>query len=77
MSVEPLKLKEVQALLEPGQTLIQYFITPEKLFLWVVERSHFNALTVSITQSDLANMVDALRKSIAELRLSFPLDLPT
>ena len=68
MTVEPLKLKEVQALLEPGQTLIQYFITREKLFLWVVERSRFNALTVSITQSDLAKSVDALRKSIGELR---------
>jgi len=68
MSVEPLKLKEVQALLEPGQTLIQYFVAREKTFLWAIERDHFNALVVSITQKDLARKVDALRKSIAELK---------
>jgi len=67
MNVEPLKLREIQELLEPGQTLMQYFVAPEKTFLWVVEKDRSNALTVSISQRDLAQKIDEMRKSIAEL----------
>jgi CHAT domain-containing protein len=68
MAVEPLKLKEVQALLERGQTLVQYFVTGEKTFLWVLERGHLEAEVLSISQRDLEQKVDGLRKSIAELK---------
>ena len=68
MSVEPLKLKEVQALLEPGQTLIQYFVAREEPFLWVVGKDRLNAFTVSVSVGDLTRKVDVLRKSIAELK---------
>jgi len=68
MNVEPLNLREVQELLEPGQTLMQYFVAPEKTFLWVMEKDRSNVQTISITQRDLAQKVDALRKSIAELK---------
>jgi CHAT domain-containing protein len=68
MSVEPLKLKEFQALLEPGQTLIEYFVTPDKTLLWVVERDRLKAMVMSLTQKDLEQKVDVLRKSIAELK---------
>ena len=68
MSVEPLKLKEVQALLEPGQTLIQYFVAREETFLWVVGKDRLNAFTVSVSVGDLTRKVDVLRKSIAELK---------
>ena len=62
MSVEPLKLKEVQALLEPGQTLIQYFVAREEPFLWVVGKDRLNAFTVSVSVGDLTRKVDVLRK---------------
>lgn len=68
MSVEPSKLKDVQALLEPEQTVIQYFVTPEKVFVWVVSKNRLNALTVTISQKDLAQKVEVLRKSIAEIK---------
>ncbi len=68
MSVEPLKMKEVQSLLEPGQTVIEYFITPEKLFVWVVSKDDLISRTVAISQAELAMKVDTLRRSIAELK---------
>jgi CHAT domain-containing protein len=68
MTVEPLKLKEVQALLEPGQTMVLYFVAREKTFLSVVERNRFNAFTLAVSQGDLAAKVDVLRRSIAELK---------
>ena len=68
MNVEPLKLTEIQALLDPGQTLLEYFVTPEKTFLWVVTKDRLKALTIPISDKDLAVKVGALRKAISELR---------
>jgi len=68
MNVEPLKLKEFQQLLEPGQTLIEYFVAPEKVLLWVIERDRFKTAFVSIAQKDLEQKVNVLRKAIAELK---------
>lgn len=68
MNVEPLKLKEIQALLDPEQTLIQYFVAPEKTFVWVVEKDRFSALTVSISQRALEQRVEVLRNSISSIK---------
>jgi hypothetical protein len=38
MTVEPLTLKQVQALMESQQTLLQYLVTPHKIYLWVVNK---------------------------------------
>lgn len=67
MSVDPLTSKEVQQLLEPGQILLEYFVTPEKTFLWVVSKDRVKALTVPISDKNLVAKVNALRKAISDL----------
>ena len=67
MNVEPLTLREVQTLLGPGQSLIQYFVASEKIFLWVVERNRMKSLTVPISQKELIQKIDSLRRAIATL----------
>ena len=68
MSVDPLTLKEIREHLEPSQTLLEYFLTPEKTFLWVVTKDRLKTLTIPISAKDLGAKVNALRKAIAELR---------
>jgi CHAT domain-containing protein len=68
MTVEPLALKEVQALLEPGQALIEYLVTPRKTYLWVIDRNQTHGLMIPLTQKAVAAKVQDLRAAISELR---------
>jgi CHAT domain-containing protein/lipopolysaccharide biosynthesis regulator YciM len=68
MTVEPLALKEVQALLEPGQTVLEYLVTPRKTYLWVIERNQAHGVMIPLTQKAIAAKVQELRTVISELR---------
>jgi CHAT domain-containing protein len=68
MTVEPLTLKQVQALLEPGQMLLEYLVTPRRTYLWVVDRNQAHGLMISLSKKDLAAKVQALRGALSELR---------
>jgi CHAT domain-containing protein len=65
MNVEPLTLKQAQALLDPGQTLVEYFVGPEQTFIWVVRRNSFKGISVDVSQADLAKRVTAVRTAIS------------
>jgi CHAT domain-containing protein len=68
ISVEPSKLQDIQTVLDPDQTLIEYFVAPEKTLIWVVQKGRVNALTIPVQQATLKSKVDILRNSIAELK---------
>jgi CHAT domain-containing protein len=68
MTVEPLTLKQVQALLEPGQTLVEYLVTPSKTYLWMVDKRRSQSLEISISRKELARNIEALRTAISEVR---------
>ena len=68
MSVEPLKLNEVQRFLDPEQTLIEYLVTPQKTYLWVVDRQHVRAHEIPISRNELVTKVQVLRTAISDLR---------
>ena len=38
MNVEPLTLKQVQERLDPGVTMLEYFVAADTVWLWVVEK---------------------------------------
>ena len=67
LTVEPLSLKQVQGLLDPGQALLEYFVTSEKILLWVVGRDKVATLTLRTNRKDLIAKVNALRKQVSEL----------
>ncbi|MGH9425980.1 MAG: CHAT domain-containing protein, partial [Terriglobia bacterium] len=67
MSVEPLTLKQVQDLLDPGQSLLEYFVTESEVFIWVVEKDKLNFQRVALPKSELAKAVKNLRENIATL----------
>ena len=67
MTVEPLRLKEVQELLDPGTTLIEYFVTDREVFAWVVEREKLQFQRVEPPKEKLWRLVKDLRESIFTL----------
>ncbi len=68
MAVEPLTLKEVQELLDPGSTLIEYFVTRGEIFIWVVEKEKVQFVRALLPREKLAGLVKELRETIFTLR---------
>ncbi len=67
MSVEPLTLKQVQELIDPGQTLLEYFVTNTEVLVWVVEKDKLNLQRVALSKNELAKQVKSLREMISTL----------
>lgn len=67
MNVEPLTLKEVQQLLEPGVTMLEYFVPRGRAMLWVVEKDRVNFVRLSLNRSELISKVTALREAIYQI----------
>ena len=67
MCVEPLTLKQVQELIDPAQTLIEYFVTSTEVFFWIVDKHNLNFQRVAISKNDLAKQVKTLREMISAL----------
>jgi CHAT domain-containing protein len=67
MNVEPLTLKQLQELLEPGVTVLEYFVTEQRVLLWIVEKDRLQFVTVPIGRKELISKVAALRDSVFQL----------
>src|SRR5262249_37565024 len=63
MTVEPLGLKEVQDLLNPGTSLLEYFVTGKEVFAWVVEKEKLQFQRVELPKDKLSELVKTLRES--------------
>jgi len=67
MNVEPLILKQVQELLDPGVTVLEYFVPRGRAMLWVVEKDRVNVVRLSLNRSELISKVAALRETIYQV----------
>src|SRR5262245_6206321 len=67
MTVEPLTLKEVQELLQPGTTLVEYFVGPVGTRVWIIEKERMQSIRIRLGKQDLAERVKTLRDSIFAL----------
>jgi CHAT domain-containing protein len=67
MNVEPLTLKQAQELLDPGVTMLEYFVTPQTLLLWIVAKDRLEFVSVRLNRKDLIAKVGALRESVFKL----------
>ncbi|CAH1386826.1 CHAT domain-containing protein [Candidatus Nitrotoga sp. M5] len=67
VSVDPLNLKGVQQLLAPRVGLVTYFMTKEKLYLWLItnERTVFH--TISTKEEELTRLVTRYRQLVQQL----------
>ena len=67
MNVEPLTLKQVQDILEPAVTILEYFVISDAVLLWVVEKDRLRFVYMPIDRSDLVFKVTALRESVYQM----------
>ena len=67
MTVKPLTLKEVQDLIDPGTTLVSYFITGRNIRVWIVEKDRFQYLPIRLRKEKLFGLVKSLRESMFSL----------
>jgi CHAT domain-containing protein len=66
MTVEPLTLSQVQALLPEGSLLLEYFVTAQGgTILWTVDRESASAVTLRMGRQVIAQRVQAFRELIA------------
>jgi tetratricopeptide (TPR) repeat protein len=65
MTVEPLRLREVQALLGPETVLVEYFVEGGRTLLRVVRRGTFRAVRLHIGEAELTQRVSEFRDLIA------------
>jgi len=64
VTVSTSKVADVQAALRPDEALLDYFVTKDKVLLWVVTRSGFRCFDLQVTRDDLTDLVVRLRESI-------------
>jgi CHAT domain-containing protein len=67
MSVEPVTAAEVQALLAPDTTLLEYLVTPGETFVWVVDRARVEVVRIRARRQEVLAEVRDFRKAIADL----------
>jgi len=67
MSVEPLTLKELQELLDPGVSVLEYFVVRQAVLLWVVEKERLRFVRIPIDRTELVKKVSALRDAIYQV----------
>ena len=65
ISVNPLKLEEVQQLLDPGTTLLSYFVTPDLTVAFVIAKTSFETVEISVSEQDLRKLTRTARQSPA------------
>jgi CHAT domain-containing protein len=66
MSVEPLSLKQVQQMLEPGVTLLEYFVSGEQVLLWTVDKERADFVAIPLRRGEIIAKVRNLRLRISE-----------
>ncbi len=66
MSVEPVTLAEIQRLLPPGTTLLEYLVGEHDVVVWIVERASVQVRRISVARAALVTEVRELRAAIAE-----------
>jgi len=67
MNVEPLTLKQVQELLDPGVTMLEYFVVRQAVLLWVVEKDRFRFVRIPLARTELVEKVSSLRDTIFQV----------
>jgi CHAT domain-containing protein len=65
MTVEPLTLSEVQALLGPEAVLLEYFVGGGRTLLWAITRDSLRAVRLRIGENDLTRRVSEFRDLIS------------
>ena len=67
ITVDPLKLKEVYALLEQDVALIEYMVTEKELIAWVVHKGKVDLARIPIEKKEINRLIKKYRASMQKL----------
>lgn len=70
VSVNPLRLGEVQKLLEPGVGLLTYYVTADEVFCWTVDSGRAELVRTRLGRETLGRMVLTYRRMLQNLEPS-------
>ena len=62
VSVSPLTLTQTQQLLDANTTLLDYYVTMSTTLAFVITRDSFNAISLTVSQSDLSAAINQFRR---------------
>jgi|GEM_PF-6655805 len=65
-SVEVSSLAEIQSLLDPDTTLVEYYVTPGRTLAFILTQDTFNTVTLDVSQQELTDAIQAFRRSYGE-----------
>ena len=61
VSADAASLSDVQALLDPGVTLIEYFVTEGRTLAFIITRHTFETVALEVSREDLTRTIDEFR----------------
>jgi CHAT domain-containing protein len=64
VTVNPLTLPEVQELVDPKSTILEYFLTDEKTMIWLLTRDNMEVFQVAVGGDSIATLVKDYRDAI-------------
>jgi CHAT domain-containing protein/tetratricopeptide (TPR) repeat protein/Tol biopolymer transport system component len=67
VSVEPIKTDQLLGLLEPGIALLAYYVLPDEIFCWVVQREGIKLFRTHIGRDSLGQAILDFRRMIQNL----------
>lgn len=67
VTVETLKIPEIQKLLEPNVALVEYLTTPNEIVIWVVSQKNLQVSRVPIEEKELESLVKDYRERMQNL----------
>ena len=67
VKVAPVTAAEVQALLEPGVTLLSYYQLPDRLLCWRLERQGSRLFVLKVSARELADKIATYRRMLQNL----------
>ncbi|MEW6410224.1 MAG: CHAT domain-containing tetratricopeptide repeat protein, partial [Nitrospirota bacterium] len=67
VSVEPFTIKDVQSLLEPEKTLIEFHVLKGMTIRWTIKKNSMQSVTIKHSRKDILEKVNSLRESISDI----------
>jgi len=67
VTVDPMRLKDVQARLNPGTTLLEYMVAKKEIVIWVVKKSGLQVRRVPVGKKELTALIREFRNRIQSL----------
>ena len=67
ITVDPIEVDKFRELLDPGMTILSYYLLPDEIVCWVVTSEKLEVVRVPATRSDLKDTILEFRRSLQNL----------